>query len=240
MLYVIHGTDIKKVRSKAQDLVAALQKKRPDASLFRMNKESWNADLLGEAVSTVSLFSPKNIIILDSLIAEEESAEYIIEHLTDFKETEHVCVLIEEKIAKEYLKDLTAKAEKIEEHELKKDAGFQKREAPQTFALADALVMKDNKKAFKIFFNLKEDGLAAEEIHGVLWWQFKTLFQVMKSKTTKETDVSPYAYSKCKSAERNWTDLEVGSILDKLVSMYHKAHRGEIDFMSDLERLCLG
>lgn len=239
MLYVIYGTDTKKVREKSQSLIATLLKKRPDASLFRMNKDNWNSDLLGESVSTVSLFSPKNIIVLDSLLSDDESAAYVSEHFTDFKQTEHVCVLIEEKISKDYLKGLTATAEKIEEHELKV-SGSAKREAPQTFALADALVMKDSKKAFRVFYELKEEGLPAEEIHGVLWWQFKTLFLVKGAKTAKEADVSPYAFSKCKTAEKNWSDKELNQTLEKLVTMYHKAHRGEIDFMSDLEKMCLG
>ncbi len=238
MLYVIHGSDTQKVKKKATQLVEMLQKKRPDASLFKVSKETWYPDFFAETIPAVSLFSPKNIVVLDFLLEDEVIAEQVFLHVDDLKNTEHICVLVEGKLTKEELKKIQTKAEKIEEHN--KVEGTKKKEAPQTFALCDALLQKNNRKAFELFQLLRAAEIPAEEIHGVLWWQFKSLFLALQTKSAKEADLNPFVYSKCKAAEKYWSIAEVSKFLDTLVTMYHKAHRGEVDFMADLERVSLG
>lgn len=225
-----------------QNTVDVLLSKRPDAGVFRITPDSWSQDFLDETVSGVSLFAPKNIIILDSLAANKDSEEYIKNSIGDFASSDHVCILIESKIDKDFLKDLEKKAAKIEEHNLKVDAvgGFSKREAPQTFALADAILARNKVKAWAVFQTLVQDGVAAEEIHGVLWWQFKSFALSYEYSNAKESGVSPFAFQKCQAAQKNWKKEEVASFLDRLVDMYHKAHRGELDFLNEIEKVCLG
>jgi DNA polymerase III delta subunit len=237
MLYVIHGTDTSKVKKKATQLVEMLQQKRPDASLFKVNKESWYPDFFAETIPAISLFSPKNIVVMDSLLEDDTIAEMVFQNLDELKNTEHVCILIEGKLTKEYIKKVTAKAEKVEEHN--KTEAPQKREAPQTFALADALLQKNKRKAFEVFQKLRAEEVVGEEIHGVLWWQFKSLYLVLNSKSAGEADLNPFVYSKCKSVEKNWSVDLVAKTLDSLVDIYHKAHRGEVDLLVELEKLCV-
>jgi len=237
MLYVIHGTDTDKVRKKTTQLVEMLQKKRPDASLFRVNQDTWREDFLEEIIPSISLFSPKNIIVLDFLFDNEEAAKKIIDNLSHLKETEHVCIVAEGKLTKEELKKLTAKAEKVEEHN--KGEVIQKKESPKTFALASALIEKNNRKAFEIFQELQKEGIPTEEIHGVMWWQFKALYLTVTTKSAKEADLNPFVYSNCKRVANNWSPEVVSKYLERLMDMYHKAHRGGLDFIAELELLTL-
>lgn len=237
MLYVIYGTDTAKVKQKATQLTGLLQKKRPDASLIRVQKENWYNDFLEEQVPAISLFSPKNIIVLTSLLEHEDTAKKLLQNLDFLKSTEHICILVEGKLTKEEVKKLTAKAEKVEEHNLLEKK--EKKESPKTFALADALIQKNKRKAFEVFQILRADEIPAEEIHGVLWWQFKSLQLALTTKTAKDADINPFVYSKCKAVEKQWSIDEVAKYNERLVDMYHKAHRGEIDFMASLEMLCL-
>ena len=94
--------------------------------------------------------------------------------------------------------------------------------------------------SWKLFQELVADSLPAEEIHGVVWWQFKSVYLAYDAKTAGEVDMKPYTFSKCQGFKKNWKKDELERYLDGLVDMYHKAHRGEVDFMIELERLCLG
>jgi hypothetical protein len=240
MLYVIHGSDTQKGRGKLQSLVGVLQSKRPDATLFRLSPENWNQGFLDEVLAGVNLFTPKNIIVLDSLVSNKDSVDYIEERIGDFAASEHVCILFDSKVSKALLTKLEKKAEKVEEHNLKvggDDSAGKK--APQTFAFADALASRSKVNSWKLFQELSLDGLAAEEIHGVVWWQFKSIYVAYDARTAGEADMKPYTFSKCQAFKKNWTKSELNVFLDGLMDMYHKAHRGEVDFMIEMERLCL-
>ena len=236
MLYVIHGTDTRKTRKKLQNLTETLQKKRPEAVVFRMNQDNWNPALLQEMLSGINLFAPKNIIILDSLVSIKDTSEYIEEQIDELSKSEHLCILFEQKINTALLKKLEKKAEKIEEHnELERT----KKESPKTFELADALIEKDKVKAWTTFISIKEQDIPAEEIHVVLWWQFKSLKLVSDSRDQKESELNPYVYQKCKRALSKWGTEELDAYLENLVRIYHNAHKGELDLYKELEVLCL-
>lgn len=247
MLYVFHGTDTQKTRKKMQNMVDVLLSKRPDANVFRITPDSWSRDFLDETISGINLFAPKNIIILDSLASNSESEEYIKDSVELFAESDHVCILHESKIDKDFLKKLEKKATKIEEHNIKvagevgsSSGGFAaKKEGPKTFALADAIVSKNRVKAWTVFQELQKNGTAAEEIHGVLWWQFKSMALAFDFSSAKAAGLSPYVFQKCQSAKKDWKHEDVSEFLNRLVHMYHRAHRGEIDFMNEIERVCL-
>ena len=78
-----------------------------------------------------------------------------------------------------------------------------------------------------------------EEIHGILWWQAKSLALASKTRNASEAGLNPFVYNKAKRYLSNWKKEEVESLLSKLSRMYHKAHRGEADFEIELEKLML-
>lgn len=236
MLYAIYGKDTAKARSKLTELLDTLQKKRPDASLFRLSNENWNPSLLNELLSSTGLFSPKYIVVLDSLLNLSDSAEAVSGSIKEMSESEHVCIMIEEKILSADLKKVEKYAVKVQECA---PAEKVKKESSQVFAYAEALSMKETKRAWALFQEIAGEEAAAEEIHGVLWWQFKSLKIARDSKTAGESGLSPYVYQKSARATKIWNEKELEGVIDRLVDMYHRAHRGEIDFMLELEKFSL-
>ncbi len=237
MLYIIYGTDTNKVRAKLTSLTDVLQAKRPDAPVVRIKPENWNDSFLNETLSSNALFAPKSIIILDALISNAASADAIISSLDEIAASEHICIIVDEKIKAAELKKLEKKAEKVQEFNIEKDDSG-KKQAPQTFAFADAIASKDKKLAWRTFQRLVNEGVAAEEIHGVLWWQFKSMALAAQYKNAKDAGLNPYVHSKCAVFNKKWEE-GLDTKLESLVKMYHEAHRGEIDFMSEIESLCL-
>lgn len=237
MLYAIYGKDTSKARAKLTELLDTLQKKRPDASLFRVSSENWNPSLLNELLGSTGLFSAKYIIVIDGLLNNTEASDIVSKSVKEMAESEHVCILVEEKILSADLKKIEKYAAKVQVFDL---AEKPKKESPIVFNFADAVAMKENKKAWVIFQDLIKEGSAAEEIHGVLWWQFKSLAIAAKAKSAKESGLSPYVFQKASQAARLWSGDSLNVVLDRLIDMYHKAHRGEIDFYIELEKFALG
>lgn len=235
MLYVLHGTDKDKVRGKLHELVASLEKKRPDAQVLKIGVDNWKESKLDEYVSGMNLFAPKNIIILDSLFSNKDIQSSI--ELDTLSESDNVCIVVEQKLTKENLKKLEKKAEKVQEFNLPEVV--KKKESPVTFSFVEALVNKDKKRSWSLFQKLVADSVAAEEIHGVVWWQFKTLYLAHMSADAASAGLNPFVYQKSKVALKNWNKDTLNQMLKRLVLMYHKAHRGECDFISELEILCL-
>ncbi len=236
MLYVIHGKETHKSRKKLTELVDSLLKKRPDASLFRLNSENWNEAALNELIQSQGLFLPKYIIVLDQLLALSGAGEIVLDHIKELAESDHICILFEEKLKAADKKVLEKYADKIQEYGAEEAP---KKEAPRTFALADAIAIKDSKRAWVVLQELMKKNTAAEEIHGVLWWQFKSILLSRTSKNAKDAGLSPFVYQKAARAAGAWKDGELESVVDRLVSMYHRAHRGEIDFNVELEKFIL-
>lgn len=236
MLYVIYGKDTNKARTKLVELLDSLQKKRPDASVFRLSAENWNEAQLNELLGSTGLFSPKYIVVVDGLLNNSNSSDAISKSIEEMALSEHVCILIEEKILSADLKKIEKHATKVQEFE---QVEKPKKESPIVFSFADAVANKENKKAWVIFQDLLKEGGAAEEIHGVLWWQFKSLLLASKSNSAKESGLSPFVHQKSSRAAQQWKDNSIDLALDKLADMYHQAHRGEIDFLIELEKFAL-
>jgi hypothetical protein len=78
-----------------------------------------------------------------------------------------------------------------------------------------------------------------EELHGILFWQVKSMLLATLSKDAKESGLNPFVYSKAKNYAKNFTLDELKKISSQLVAIYHQAHRGEVDFDLALEKFFL-
>ncbi len=105
--------------------------------------------------------------------------------------------------------------------------------------LADALAARDKKTLWIRYVEAIESGAVAEELHGILFWQVKTMLLAQQSKTAEEAGLKPFPYSKAKGALKNWKPGEVEKLSSDLVSIYHRAHRGEGELALLTERLLL-
>lgn len=236
MLYVIHGTDIEKAREKSHALFEALKGKKPDASAGTINAEEITLERLDELTQTQGLFENKQIIFMDRTLENKDVREVMLEKIDAVAESPNIFIFFEGKLTKEILKKLEKRAEKITEYESTEE---KKKEGGSFFHLADALGSRDKKSLWVGLREAFDNDAVAEEVHGILFWQAKSLALASKTASASEAGLNPFVYGKAKRYVSNFKKGEIDALVSKLVHMYHRAHRGEVDFEIELEKLAL-
>lgn len=237
MIYLMHGTDHKKARDKTRALTDALQKKKPDALFYRITTQNYAENPIESLVSGQGLFESKYIVFYDNIFEAKEIKEKLTVALAEIKESDNIFIFLEKEIDKKTLDKISKYAEKVQEFTASET---KKKKEYNPFAISDALHARDKKRLWMLLLEAKNKGNAAEEIHGIIWWQVKVLKLASMSKNAKEADLSPFVFSKAKVSADGFSKEQIDGMLSDLVSMYHDAHRGEKDFWVELERWGLG
>ena len=236
MLYFLYGTDTDQARAKARELLASLQKKKPDARVFRLEPEKWSEVYLEELIGGQGLFEQKLLIFADRLFENEEAKEAIEKNLEEIGKSENICIFLEQKVLKPLLLAITEVAEKVQAF-----ASTERKEKPEfnIFSLTDAFGKRDKKKLWVLYQKALQTDAVPEEIHGILFWQLKSMLLASGAKTASEAGVAPFVFTKAKSFLKNYSVPELQQLSSKLVRLYHDAHRGIHDFPIALERFVL-
>jgi DNA polymerase III delta subunit len=235
MLYVIHGTDVEKAREKSHALFDALKQKKPDASAGSLNTDEVTPERIEELTQSQGLFENKQIILMDRTLENKDVREIVIDKIDAIAESPNIFIFFEGKLTKEVLKKLEKRAEKITEYEI----DFEPKEGSSFFVLADAFGARDKKKLWMLLREAIEKDAAPEEIHGILFWQAKSMALTLRSNDAAEAGINPFVYVKAKRYMMNYKGSEIDSILSRLVRMYHDSHRGKSDFATELEKFAL-
>lgn len=236
MLYFLYGTDTEKARSKARELLAALQKKKPHAEVFRIDAENWNEARLEELIGGQGLFSNCYIVEIVQLFENPEAKEGFLKKLQDTADSPNIFLVVEGKVDKKTLLDITDVAEKVqvfESREEKKKPDF------NIFSLTDAFGRRDRKKLWVLYQRALLTDAVPEEIHGILFWQVKSMLLASGARSAGEAGVAPFVFTKAKNFLKNYSPEELKTLSSQLVRMYHDAHRGIHDFEIALERFVL-
>jgi DNA polymerase III delta subunit len=238
MIYLLYGSDTDKARAKLHDLVGSLVKKKPDASHERLNDETFSADKLEELMGGMGLFSQKAIIEMINVFRNKDAKETVLENIKDIGKSDNIFVFLEGELNKTDLAKFEKNSEKIQEFELK-TKGEVKKEEFKIFSLTDAFGRRDKKMLWVLYTKAKMHDIAAEEIHGILFWQVKAVVQAAAAGSAKEAGLNPFVYQKSKAILQKYSLDEIKGISSKLVSMYHNARRGIHDFDVALEKFIL-
>jgi hypothetical protein len=170
-------------------------------------------EILMQYASMVSLFGMAPALVIDTALKENKSL-FSASLLSELQKSQTLFVFVEDKLLaadeKKYAKYAT-----IVSFEEKKAAATAK---INTFAIADAYGRHDKVGAWVLYCQALEKGTEPEAICGILFWKIKTLIQ---------NGTKAFALE----------DLKKQSGV--LVSLYHKAHRGESDFAVGLEQFIL-
>lgn len=236
MLYLLYGSDTDKARAKARELLETLQKKKPDAAVFRIEPEKWGEVHLEEFIGGQGLFEKKLLIFADRLFENEEAEAAIEKNLKEVAKSDNIFIFLEQKVAKPLLLEITEVAEKVqafESKEAKKKPDF------NVFSLTDAFGRRDKKKLWVLYQRALQTDAVPEEIHGILFWQVKSMLLASGAKAATEAGVAPFVFTKAKSFLKNYSVAELQNLSSVLVRMYHDAHRGVHDFEVALERFVL-
>jgi hypothetical protein len=136
-------------------------------------------------------------------------------------------------------------AEKVQEYE-KAERKLTKKERLKAigekidfFEFADALGRRDKRGLWVLFQEVLAEQVPAEEVHGIFFWQIKSMLLAKKCKTPEEAGMKLYPFEKAREYSRNYKDDELIKLSSRLVNMYHEAHRGNLDFYVALEKMIL-
>ena len=249
MIYLLYGEDTMSARAKAHELISVLQKKKPNAAFFTMTADNCDASKLQEFAGGQGLFEQKYIVFLDRVLETAEAKEAFLDCLKTVSESDNIFVMLEAKLDKATLTKIEKKAEKVQEFAFsagvqtvtKKDVGDRPATIPQfnIFVLSDALGKRDKKNLWVWYQKALLSDIPPEEISGTLFWQVKSMLVARESKTALESGLNPFVFQKSKTYEKNYPGDILPKLSEKLVSIYHDAHRGKGDFAVALERLIL-
>lgn len=245
MIYFYYGTDAESARKKAKVTIDSLLAKKPDATLVKIGEEELTDTRITELASGQALFSNKYIVHFSKTFDNKENKELILKNIKEIAQSENIFIFTEGKTDKASLAKIEKNAEKAEEFVkaekalTKKQALALKGEKVDFFEFTDALGKRDKKGLWVLYQDALAEQVPAEEIHGMFFWETKSMLLAKKCKTAEEAGMKPYPFGKARDSARNYKDGELESILEELVNMYHEAHRGNIDFHVALEKFIL-
>ena len=236
MIYLLHGTDTDKSRAKMRELADSLRARKPDAAFFRMDAEHWNAAELVEYCGGQGLFENKFIIVLDHLLDDEEIAAILLEQIEVIAASQNIFIILEGEIEADALKKFEKHAAKVQEFSAAKKI---KGERFNVFSLAEALGKRDRKNLWVLYRRALDEDISAEEIHGTLFWQAKSIALARGAKSAKEAGMKDFPFTKAKGYANNFSELESGELLNNLIRMSHDSRRGLSDLALSLEEFAL-
>ncbi len=219
MIYFLHGTNIDKGRAKAHELIDSMLKKKPDASFYKMDTETFDVDALSNYIESQGLFENKYIVFLDRISGDKNHKEEFLKKIKEIAESKNIFIILEGKLDKVSLGKIEKKAEKTQEFMLKETSASEKKEAYNAFSLADAFGKKDIKNLWILYRKAIDKGEVPEALHGMLFWKIKTMLI--------NNYLGPY------------TKEELQKLAEKLVTIYHEARRGNGELETKLENLVL-
>lgn len=213
MLYLIHGTDRAKVIAEARRLIGELRKRRPDAELFTVSADGLNPARLRELALEQGLFEAKHIVSVKDAFSRKDTMEELVALLPELAASPNVFIFSESSVLKPVGDAFATHAQKVFAFDAPK------KEKPNVFALANALAVRDRQKLWVEYTKALRRGAVPEELSGMLFWKVKEML----------------------GGERTgrFSTEELRVIARKLITMYHEAHRGKIDFEVGLEQFIL-
>lgn len=227
MIYLFHGTDVEKVRTKAFEWVAKARAKEPNLAYVRLAKEEITQAALEDAVSSGGLFVQRILVLLDDpfaslkksddeeVEAEEGKGSVVEECFAALADSDNAIVILAPKLAATKIKKLSGKAKVVYVFD-KKEA----REVTRGFntALVNALAARNRGALWLEINRALAAGDAPEMLHGLLHWKARDLMQ---------------------KGSRVWTPQASRDLSLNLLKLLQESRRGGLDLSLALERFAL-
>lgn len=234
MLYLIYGSK-EYAKSELRKIREVLLKKRPDALSFRFDEESAESINIDELAEGRGLFEEKFLVELDQVFGANTFEGEEKEALAKMKDSENIFFVLEEKLSKKALDLIRKNAERVSEEKVVKE----RKKEFTAFSLADALGQRDKQRLWVLLREAVERGYALEEIHGILFWQAKTIVLAHKTSSASEAGMKQFPYSKAKQFTRNYNIEESENLLHNLTQALLDSRRKNIPLEHTLERFVL-
>ena len=170
-------------------------------------------EMIFDYAHSVSLFGEEQLVVFEGLL-KEGSIEFSSDDMAVLRDSPTTFIFIEEKL-------LAPQVKKYKKYATSEDFSLQVvKQAPKmnVFNIADSFSRRDKVGTWILYREAVSIGVAPEEISGIIFWKIKMMI-LLGTKFFSANEL------KRKSSE--------------LVSIYHKSHRGEIDFTIGLEQFIL-
>lgn len=217
MLYVFTGTDTAKAKARARALAK-------DFEVIVCGEGGEPFERALGFVGAQGLFAPKAALILDRPSETEEGKVLIEENAEVLHQSDNPVFVIETKLL---VKDLKNFPKGIKKESFEREDVGEREAPPSVFAFTDAYLTGNKKKSWILFRQLVASGAAPEEIHGALMWAVRSALLASKTKNAAESGLKPFVYTKSKRAAEKLGAGKVEELSRGLVSVYHRARRGE-------------
>ncbi len=227
MLYLFHGSDVEKVRTKAFEWVAKARAKEPNLAYVRLAREELTNAALENAALSGGLFVKRLLILIDDpfpnvrVSSEDEGGEedltssVLEQHVNALAASDNAIIILAPKLNAARAKKLAAKA-KVE---YKFDTPAARAEARGFNGnLVNALAARSREKLWLEINRAFIAGDAPEMLHGLLHWKARDLMS---------------------KGGRAWTPKESRQLSLSLIELLQNSRRGGLDLSLALERFAL-
>lgn len=172
-----------------------------------------NKDMILSYALNINLFGESPIIITENIL-NDDLVMFSQEDLLLLKESKTTFIFKEDKLTAIDQKKYKKYAE-IKNFEEKKSFVPEKF---NTFSITDAFAKRDKINAWIMYNHGIENGVQPEALAGILFWKIKTMILNGSQAFNKD---------------------ELKQQSSNIVSIYHRAHRGEVDLSLSLEQFIL-
>lgn len=228
MLAVFYGTDRRKVRDAAQQVI-----EKSGVVPTTVDESVYAAGAVASAVGAASLFGGAECFLLDTPSSDDDYEEEVLGALAEMAASVNTFVILEGALLADKKKKYTKHATTLEEFTADKAERF------NVFQIAEAFAKKDKKQMWVLLQQARALGIRDEETVGILWWQLKALRLAKLTRTPEEAGMKEYPYKKASQSLRNFKDGEVDSLSRSLLELYHNAHQGKKEMDVALEQWVL-
>jgi hypothetical protein len=231
MLFVLKGGD----RSAVLRRIAAIAK--DSGGLVSQFMDTVTPEAIDPLFSE-SLFGEKTVAVFDGLLRFPEDVRALLFSRTKQMATSgNVFILVDE-------------LWNAEANQIFKESGIvpevyasadRPREA-NPFVVSDAIMARDKKTSWLTFSMLLADGVAAEELHGTIFWAVKSMLLCKNGgygKTEQELAMKPYAYQKATRGATKYSKTELEQYAKALTDLLEQTRKSGGDLGIALERLLL-
>ena len=165
------------------------------------------------------LFAEARHVVLYDFLNQSDAYLFVKQNINAWLEAGHEIELREEKLLaeqKRFLQNISAMVHEYKPTPKPKDT--------RVFAVTDAILERDVRRAWIAYREALGGGKQPEEIAGLVWWQLKTLWLV--AKLGARAGQSPHATRKAAQALKKYSPREIAGLSRSFVANYHKARLG--------------
>lgn len=178
-----------------------------------ISEKNVSKQIIFDYANSVSLFGGSPVIVTENILKNSEIT-ISREELDNLKDSKTIFVFLEEKL-------LVPEIKKLKKYAIIEDFNItvlNKKPKMNTFSIAEAFSRRNKIETWILYREAIALGTAPEEISGIIFWKIK----MMLLNGTKFFSVD-----------------ELKNNSSHLVDIYHKAHKGELDFTIGLEQFIL-